>query len=614
MADAAPIHVRISRREWIVILLLVLSVVINYVDRSNLGLAMPLLERQFSFSSLRAGELLSAFFWTYALVQLFGLAGELTDRFPVGWVLLLGYLLWSTATAFIGLTTSYAALFALQLVLGLGESVAYPCYSRIFAAMPQEHRGRANAFIDAGTKLGPAAGAFVGGMVLVHWGWRMLFVVFGVGALAWMLPWYFAMPRGGSAVHSKRSAQERGAAMPAFGSTGSIAKMIRLRCAWGTTIGHFSGNYFYYFLLAWLPTYLVQEEHLSIRNMSRLTAAIFLLIACTTLLSGWISDRLIARGVSPTTVRLRLVVGGQAMASCLLALTLVHGHPLIALGLLAIACIGHGGYASNHWAIAQTLAGPAMAGRWSSLAFLFLTGVVVGFIAFFPILACGIGFPLALVAADCEQLRTYGVLGDEAVVIEGLEQRHAGDSLLCNELAEMARIERPEGFWRDDVARPLAVRANCRLQPALLDPGLDLRLAHMENIRQGVDRHPVTTNLADLEVVSMQRAANRFSTAAEHLSGLFDRVCSDVLAKRVDLGLGPAPMFVANLQPCLQHEPPAGFPRSASMPLQAANKLIEFLAGQDACLDGDCFGLIVPRAGGAPIHGSHWAPHRTGVR
>jgi MFS transporter, ACS family, D-galactonate transporter len=371
MAGAAPGNirntkvVRITRREWIVILLLVLSVVINYVDRSNLGLAMPLLERQFSFSSLRAGELLSAFFWTYALVQLFGLAGELADRFPVGWVLMLGYLLWSTATAFMGLTTSYAALFALQLVLGLGESVAYPCYSRIFAAMPQEHRGRANAFIDAGTKLGPAAGAFVGGLVLVHWGWRMLFMVFGVGALAWMLPWYFAMPRGGQRVEAARD--ERNVVIRAPDSAGSIVKMVRLRCAWGTTIGHFSGNYFYYFLLAWLPTYLVQEEHLSIRSMSRLTAAIFLLIACTTLLAGWVSDRLIAHGASPTTVRLRLVVGGQAMASSLLALTLVHGHPLMALGLLAIACVGHGGYASNHWAIAQTLAGPAMAGRWSSL-------------------------------------------------------------------------------------------------------------------------------------------------------------------------------------------------------------------------------------------------------
>ncbi len=358
-------RVQITRREWIVILLLVLSVVINYIDRSNLGLAMPLLARQFSFSALRAGELLSAFFWTYALVQLFGIAGELTDRFPVGWVLMIGYLLWSTATAFMGLTTSFAALLALQLVLGLGESVAYPCYSRIFAAMPQEHRGRANAFIDAGTKLGPAAGAFVGGLVLVHWGWRMLFGVFGVGALIWMVPWYFAMPRGGPSAKAERNATT--AASGSTSSTGSIAKMVRLRCAWGTTIGHFSGNYFYYFLLAWLPTYLVQEEKLSIRNMSRLTAAIFLLIACSTLLSGWISDRLIARGASATSVRLKLVVGGQLIASSLLAIALVHGHPLIALGLLAIACIGHGGYASNHWAIAQTLAGPAMAGRWSSL-------------------------------------------------------------------------------------------------------------------------------------------------------------------------------------------------------------------------------------------------------
>ena len=371
MAGAAPGNfpntnaVQITRREWIVILLLVLSVVINYVDRSNLGLAMPLLERQFSFSAYRAGELLSAFFWTYALVQLFGIAGELTDRFPVGWVLMLGYLLWSTATAFTGMTTSYEALFALQLVLGLGESVAYPCYSRIFASMPQEHRGRANAFIDAGTKLGPAGGAFVGGLVLVHWGWRWLFAIFGVGALVWMVPWYFAMPRGGPSAKAEREAATGAAG--STGSAGSIAKMVRLRCAWGTTIGHFSGNYFYYFLLAWLPTYLVQEEKLSIRNMSRLTAAIFLLIACSTLVSGWVSDRLIACGASATSVRLKLVVGGQVIASSLLAIAVVHGHPLVSLGLLAIACIGHGGYASNHWAIAQTLAGPAMAGRWSSL-------------------------------------------------------------------------------------------------------------------------------------------------------------------------------------------------------------------------------------------------------
>jgi len=385
MAEAVPHRAGMTRKEWIVVGLLVFSVLVNYVDRGNLSLAMPLLQREFAFSPLRAAELLSAFFWTYALVQLLGIAGWLTDRYSAAWVLMGGYVLWSLAMACLGFAPSYVALFALQLVLGMGESVAYPCYSRIFATMPQEHRGRANALIDSGTKIGPAAGAFVGGLVLVHYGWRMLFLAFGIGALIWIVPWYFAMPRDQQAESQSAAEQQAQSANP--GAEPSILKMLRLRGAWGALIGHFCGNYFYYLVLAWLPTYLVQEEHLSIRDMSRLTAAVFLLIACSTVTVGWISDHLIARGASPTAVRLTVVAGGQAVASVLLALALVHGHPLIALGLLGIACIGHGGYASNHWAIAQTLAGPKMAGRWSGLqngfanfsgiVGLWLTGIIV---------------------------------------------------------------------------------------------------------------------------------------------------------------------------------------------------------------------------------------------
>jgi len=359
-----------TRREWIVVALLVASVVINYVDRSNLSLAVPTLEKQFGISSLQAGELLSAFFWTYALVQVFGLAGWLADRFHAGWVLFGGYLLWSLATAFTGLTAGFVTFFALRLALGVGESVAYPCYSRIFAAMPQEHRGRANALIDAGTKLGPAAGAFVGGLVLVHFGWRMLFVFFGLGALIWLPFWYKVMPPG-EGNGDKRQEVEKPAdeqrSEPGNAESPSIAKMLRLQCAWGSFLGHFCGNYFYYFLLTWLPTYLVQEEHLSIGAMSRLTSAVFFLIACSTLVAGFLSDRLIAGGASPTIVRRSVTSGGLVLASCLIPFSLVHGNPALALGLLAIACTGQGAYASNHWAITQTLAGPVMAGRWSSL-------------------------------------------------------------------------------------------------------------------------------------------------------------------------------------------------------------------------------------------------------
>jgi MFS family permease len=356
MTESLPSRVKMSRRERSIVALLVISVIVNYVDRSNLSLAVPLIQHQFTLTPLQIGALLSAFFWSYALLQIFGVAGWLSDHFPVGWVLAGGYLLWSLATAATGLTTSFATLFVVRLLLGMGESVAYPCYSRVFAELPQQHRGRANALIDAGTKLGPALGAFLGGLLLVHFGWRMLFFVLGLGALVWLLPWWKVMPRCEHIYEMK----------PAAGSP-SIAKLLRVSAAWGTFLGHFCGNYFFYFLLAWLPEYLVREEHMSIGSMSRLTSVVFLVIACSTLLTGWGSDRLIASGFSATRVRKSVVVGGLIAASSLLAFSFVHGNIPVSLGLLAVACIGYGAYASNHWAISQTLAGPTMAGRWTSL-------------------------------------------------------------------------------------------------------------------------------------------------------------------------------------------------------------------------------------------------------
>jgi MFS family permease len=355
MASPPSARTTMSTRQWAVVLLLVISVLINYVDRSNLSLAVPMIQHQFTLSPVQIGMLLSAFFWTYALAQLCGLAGYLSDRFPVGWVLAGGYIIWSGATVMTGLVTGFAALYLTRLLLGLGESVAYPCYSRVFAELPQEQRGRANAFIDAGTKLGPSIGAFIGGLLLVHFGWRVLFIVLGAGGLVWLLPWFALMPR------TSHRAQTNQVALP------SVSRLFKLRCAWGCFFGHFSGNYFYYFLLTWLPAYLAGEKKLSIAHMSQLTSALFLLIACSTITAGYVTDALIARGLSPTRVRRTSVVIGLGSASSLLALAFVPTSLPIWIGIMCFACLGFGAYTSNHWAIAQTLAGTSMAGRWSSV-------------------------------------------------------------------------------------------------------------------------------------------------------------------------------------------------------------------------------------------------------
>ncbi|HWB32203.1 MAG TPA: MFS transporter [Acidobacteriaceae bacterium] len=347
---------RMTGREWTVVGLLVLSVVINYVDRSNLALAAQPIQREFTLSPVQYGELLSAFSWTYALLQLLGTVGWVTDRFPVGWVMVGGYVLWTASTALTGLVTGFAALYATRLLLGVGESVAYPCYSRVFAEMPQTARGRANAFIDAGTKLGPALGALLGGMILEHYHWRVLFVALGAGGLLWIIPWIALMPR-----------PEEGTAAKSSASRLSIVRLLRVKSAWGAFIGHFCGNYFYYFLMLWLPNYLMGEQKMGIGAASRVTSAVFLLTATTTVAMGWVSDHLIAAGASPTLVRRAATGGGLTLASSLMVLALVDHNIRLSIGVMCVACVGFGTYASNHWAITQTLAGPAIAGRWSSV-------------------------------------------------------------------------------------------------------------------------------------------------------------------------------------------------------------------------------------------------------
>ena len=344
-----------SRSEWALLALLITSIFINYIDRSNLSIAAPLLEKELSLSPTQVGSLLSSFFWTYSLLQLFGIAGWLADRFPVVFVFTGGFLLWSLATIATGVLSGFAAIYVTRLFLGAGESLAYPCYSRIFATqLPQHHRGRANALLDAGSKLGPAAGTFLGGLLLGRLGWRWFFIVLGVVSLAWIGPWLW---------YSLRLPVSSGEDPPA---TRPLAQMLRLRSAWGTFLGHFCGNYFWFFLLTWVPSYFVKERGFSLAKMANVVSVALAAVAIATVSAGWVSDRLIARGASPTVVRKSVVVSGLALSSVILPVAFVTS-VTVSIALLIFACMAFGTYTSNHWAITQTLAGPLMAGRWTSL-------------------------------------------------------------------------------------------------------------------------------------------------------------------------------------------------------------------------------------------------------
>lgn len=337
----------------IVLFLLGLSVVINYIDRSNLSIAAPLIKDELRISGSQLGTLLSAFFWTYTLMQV--PAGWLVDHFDVKWVFAAGFFIWSVATAVTGVLHGFLALLLIRVVLGFGESVVFPACSKIVGGHFEEtRRGFANAIVMAGLALGPAIGMLVGGSLIARFGWRPFFITLGLAGLLWLPPWLRWMPH--RTLHSTPvSEQEAG-----------ILDILRQRPAWGTCICQFCMNYCLYLLVTWLPFYLVRERNLSLNQMARVGGLVFLLSAASALTFGKLSDRWISAGSSPTNVRKGLAIVGVLGLGIFLAASAIAPSNLY-IWTLGLVGVFNGMLACNVWAITQILAGPRMLGRWSGL-------------------------------------------------------------------------------------------------------------------------------------------------------------------------------------------------------------------------------------------------------
>ena len=155
---------------------------------------------------------------------------------------------------------AFGTLLLVRLALGAGESVSYPACSTILSRYFLEHkRGFANASIVAGMALGPAFGTLAGGILMSRFGWRPVFLVVGLASLLWLLPWLVWMPKG-----QKDSVSHPGLSAP------SMLQILEQRSAWGTFVGLFCMNYSLYFLLTWLPFYLVHELEFAQAAMAKI--------------------------------------------------------------------------------------------------------------------------------------------------------------------------------------------------------------------------------------------------------------------------------------------------------------------------------------------------------
>jgi MFS family permease len=334
------------------LILLTASVAINYVDRGALSVAAPLILRDLNLSTAQMGLLFSAFFWSYSTFQL--VAGWLVDRFSIKWIYAGGFFIWSIATAAVGLVNGLPMLLAARLLLGIGESVAYPASSKVIVRyFPEDRRGLANALIDTGAKLGPGLSTLLGGLAVATYGWRAMFLVLGSLSLVWLVPWLL-LTKSDAPISDVSETKGPG-----------WHEILHCSQVWGTSVGMFALGYVHYFFLSWLPSYLVSERGLSMSSMAILGSIPFLSMALSTLICGWSSDRWIRSGANPGRVR-KLYAGSGLLlcAGAIVPAALVKNSGTSVL-LITVACVFLGLFTSNVWAITQTLAGPLAAGRWT---------------------------------------------------------------------------------------------------------------------------------------------------------------------------------------------------------------------------------------------------------
>ncbi|AJZ59618.1 major Facilitator Superfamily protein [Paraburkholderia fungorum] len=345
--------------------MLFVTVVITYLDRSNLSIAATAIAKDLQLDPARMGLVFSAFGWSYALLQIPG--GMLVDRTRPRLLLTLVIGLWSLATILQGFAGTFAILLSLRVLLGALEAPAYPTLNRVVTTwFPDSERARAIATYTSGQYVGLAF--LTPALVLTqqHFGWQGVFFLTGALGVAWGLVWYalYREPWEASDVNeAELEAIRAGGGLVELGDTrrararytaADWRAVLGNRKLWGVYIGQIAVTSTLWFFLTWFPTYLVKYRHMDFLKAGFMAAVPFLAAFVGILSSGLLSDGMLRRGVSATVARKVPIVTGLLLSTAIVGANYVETPSMVIL-FMAIAFFGSG-FSSITWVLVSSMA------------------------------------------------------------------------------------------------------------------------------------------------------------------------------------------------------------------------------------------------------------------
>jgi MFS transporter, ACS family, hexuronate transporter len=314
-------------RPWYFVLLVSAAIAISYFDRLTLPVVIASIQHNIPLSNEQYSWLQTAFLLAYA--ALYAIGGRLLDGLGTRRGFLLIMLWWSLACALHSLAVGFVLLLIARCLLGAGEGGAFPAATRVVAEwIDPPLRSTAMGLINAGTAIGSLLAPPVIGFILLHRGWRAVFVVAGAVGLAWVLGWALSYPASPS---SASSAFLTAQSAPAL----RWLHLIRLPNVQAFVFAKFMSDSAWYFLLFWLPKYLYDARGFDIRRVSFYAWIPYAASGLGSFLGGWFSSALLRRGRSLDAAR-KIALGSCAVA--MPVVMLVSLAPVsLALALFSIA-------------------------------------------------------------------------------------------------------------------------------------------------------------------------------------------------------------------------------------------------------------------------------------
>lgn len=391
-AQSQPTPPAIRRAQHVALVLLMVSGVVNYMDRGTLAVANPMIRAELGLSLGQMGLLLSAFLWIYAVCQL--PIGGLVDRIGPRRLLGIGLVVWSLAQMAGGLASSFGFFIVARAVLGIGEAPQFPSAARVVSNwFPLRSRGTPTGIYNAASPLGSALAPLCLSFVVVSFNWRWAFIATGMLGLVVAVIWFalYRDPDKSQMTEAERRYLDEGSQsageVPSKLTFAEWRGLFSYATTWGMLIGFFGSVYLNWVYLTWLPGYLTIERHMSLIHTGFAASVPFLCGIVGSLVAGWFSD-LITRGSrSPVASRRNAVVVSMlGMMVFTIPAALVESNAIAVACISVVVFLGNAAAASS-WALATAAAPPS---RIASLAAIqnfggFLGGalapIATGFIA-----------------------------------------------------------------------------------------------------------------------------------------------------------------------------------------------------------------------------------------